>query len=114
MRRHKLFWNFVLRNSFAPAFAVVDAVIKSLRKRIFAHRAPGVVGHVMNIRREKTLIRLMHARGDIRPPEKRLGERRAIVSAHFQFQRSAARMQANAVHAFHPAHRVVVAAPDCF
>ncbi len=56
----------------------------------------------------------MHARGDIGPPQKRLHERRAVVGANFEFEISLARMQADAVHAFHAAHRIVVAAPDRF
>ena len=56
----------------------------------------------------------MHARGHVGPPEKRLRERRAVVGADFQFQNGFARMQADAVHALHAAHRVVIAAPDGF
>ena len=112
MRWRELSWNLVLRDSFAPALAIIHAVIKSLRQRILAHRTARVVGDVVNVRREKTLIRLMHARGDIGPPQKRLRERRPVVGAHFQFKICPARMQADAVHSFHARHRVVVAAPN--
>ena len=112
MRRDELPWNFILRNAFASALAVVHAVIKTWRQRILAHRTLGVVGDVINVRWEKTLIRFMHARGDIRPPQKSLRERRAIVGAHFEFDDPPARMQADPVHAFHAAHRIMIAAPD--
>ena len=114
MRRNELCGHFALRNAFASAFAVIHAVIKSFRQRILAHRAARVVGHVINVRREKALIGLVHARGDVGPPKKRLHERRAVVGAHLEFEIRLARMQADAVHAFHAAHRIVVAAPDGF
>src|ERR1035437_1979347 len=88
------------------AFAVIDAVIKSFCARIFAHGTASVVGDVTDIRRKKTLIGFMHARGDVRPPEKSLCERCAIVGAHFQFEKTFAGMQTNAVHARSEERRV--------
>src|SRR5690348_3430568 len=112
MRRHELPRNFRRWNSLASAFAIIHPVIKTLRQRVFAHRTPGVVGDVIDIRWKEALIRLMNARGDIRPPEEGLHKRRAIVRAHLQFQISAPRMQTDAVHSFHPAHWIVIAAPN--
>ena len=54
----------------------------------------------------------MHARGDVRPPEKGLDVRRAVVGADFELDDGPARMEADAVHPLHPRHGIVVAAPD--
>lgn len=93
MRRNELARRFAFRNAFAAALAVVHAVVVSLRERIFTHRTPRVIGDVINVRREKTLIRFMHARGDVGPPEKGLGQRCAIVGAHLEFHIRFAGMQ---------------------
>ena len=71
-----------------------------------------MIGDVIDIRREETLIRLMHARGDVGPPEEGLHRLRAVVGADLELDHGFARMQADAVHAFHAGHRIVVAAPD--
>src|SRR5579862_9021161 len=68
----------------------------------------------MDIRREKALIRFMHARCHIRPPKEGLDERGAIINAYFQFQTGATRMQTDSVHSLHPAHGVMITAPDSF
>ncbi len=73
-----------------------------------------MVGHVGNVGREKTLVRFIHARGDICPPKESLNEWRSVVGANFKFKKTFARMQADAMHAFHAAHRIVITAPNCF
>ena len=65
------------------AVAVIDTVVVALAERILAHRAAGVVGHVGDVGREKALVGLMHAGGDVGPPEKCLHERGAVVGADF-------------------------------
>jgi hypothetical protein len=84
----------------------------ALRERIFTHRTPRVIRDVIHIRWEETLKPLMHPRRHISPPQKSLRQCRAIVGAHLEFHVSLAGVQANAVHAFHPSHRIVIAAPD--
>ena len=71
-----------------------------------------MVGHVMHIRREEALVRLVHLRRNIRPPEECLDEGGPIVSAHLQLDRRFLRVKADAVHSLHAGHRIVVAAPD--
>src|SRR5262245_58600006 len=56
----------------------------------------------------------MHASRNICPPKKRLRELRAIVDANFQFEIGASRVEADAVHAFHTCHWIVIAAPNGF
>src|SRR5579885_790273 len=112
MGRNELARHFILRNTFASALAVVDAVIKTPRQRILAHRTARVVGDVINVRRKKTLVGLVYAGGDVGPPEKGLDKRRAIANADFQLHQCPAWMETNAVHAFQAIQRIVVAAPD--
>ncbi len=83
-----------------------------LAQRILAHGPARVVGHAMDIRREKALVSLVDARRDVGPPKERLDERGAVVRPHLQLDEGAAGMEADAVHPFHPRHRIVVAAPD--
>src|SRR5260221_10591516 len=99
-------------NSFPPGFGVIHAVIMALTERIFTHRTTRVIGDIPDVRREETLIRFMHARGDVGPPEKRLHERRAVIGADFEFEKTFAGMQTDAMHALHAAHRIVITAPD--
>src|SRR5207249_7655582 len=68
--------------------------------------------YVINIRREKTSIGFVNARGDVGPPKKCLHKGRAVVHANFEFEICTPWMQTDAVHALHPGHRIVVAAPD--
>ena len=114
MWRQKLVGKFIVRDAFAAAFTIVDPVVNPLGQRVFTHGATSVVGDVINVWREKTLIRLVNARADVRPPEKRLHVGRAIVGAHFQLDDGLAGMEAHAMHALHATYRIVVAAPDDF
>ncbi len=95
-----------------PARAVINAVVISRAKRVGAHRPLGMVGHVGSVRRKKRLILLVHPRGDVGPPEKSLNIGGAIVDADLEFDVTLARMQADAVHAFHASHRFVLCKPD--
>ncbi len=58
------------------------------------------------------MVSFMNASGDVRPPEKGLNKWRPVVGADFQFEIGTAGMQANAMHALHASHGIVVAAPD--
>ena len=112
MRWLKLPGHFGRRHAFAPAFAIVHAVVMAFAKRILAHGTSRVVGHVIDVRREEALVGLMDARGDVGPPEKRLHPRGAVVGADFEFEIRLAWMQANTVHALHATQRIMVAAPN--
>ena len=68
----------------------------------------------MDIRREKRLIRFMHANADVGPPKKCLRQGGPVIGPHLQFQNRPVRMQADPVHPLHPANRVMVAQPDRF
>ena len=114
VRRDELGGHFGGGDAFGTAFAVVHTVIMALGQGIFAGGAFGVVGDVIDVRREKALVGFMHAGGHIGPPEEALHTGRAIVGARLEFHETFAGMQANAVHAFHAGHRIVVAAPDSF
>ena len=83
----------------ARAGGVIDAVVEILRDRERRHRAHRVVGDIVDISREKTLIVLMDARGHIRPPEEGLRERGPIIEPTAKFHEGAAGAEADAVHA---------------
>ena len=112
VRRDKLVRHFICGHAFAAAFGVVHAIVISLTQRILAHRAARVIGHVINIRREKTLIGFVNACGNVCPPKKGLHKRRSVVGAHLDFKICASWMHTDPVHAFHACHWIVVAAPD--
>src|SRR5690242_9674511 len=94
------------------AAAIIDAIVAAMAKWIRAHGAPGVIGYEFYVGREKRLIFVVHMHTRIGPPEKRLRKRRAIVEADFDFQIRAPWMQAYAMHAAQPVHRIVIAEPD--
>ena len=107
------------RNVFIPgqivrarAGCVIDAVIEILRDRERRHSAHRVVGDIVDIRGEKTLVIFVDAGGDIRPPEEGLRERSAVVEAAAKLHEGAAGTEADAVHALQTVQRVVLGLPD--
>ena len=112
MRRHELVGDFICGHAFAGAFAVIDPVVVILTVGKLAHGATRMVGHVIDVGREKALVSFVHARRDISPPKEFLGEWRPIVCADLQFKKCAAGMEANTMHAFHASHRIMIAAPN--
>src|SRR5262249_16718930 len=68
VRRNELSGPLVLRNTIAPALPVIDAIIESVRERIFTHSTPRVVGDVIHIRRKETLVTFVDASSDVGPP----------------------------------------------
>ncbi len=79
--------NFTRGHAFAGAFAVIDSVIVTPAVGIFAHGAARVVGHVIDVGREKALVSFVHTSRDVRPPKECLREGCAIVGADFQFKK---------------------------
>jgi len=79
--------------------------------REFGHRALGMVGDEAHVVGEERLVMLVHAGGDVRPPEEGLRVAAAIVEADFQFEIGAPGAQADAMHTLHARHGIVIATP---
>ncbi len=103
---------FVCGDPEGCALSIFHAVVGALSERVAAHRAAGVIGHAGDVRGEEALVLLVDTGGDVGPPEKRLGVRGAVMGADLEFDDGLVGVEADAVHAFHTAHGIVVAAPD--
>ena len=90
---------------------VVDAVVRAARHREARHRALRVVGDIGHVGREERLVPVVDAGGDVRPPQERLGQRRPIDEPHPHLDQRRVGMDRDPVHALHPVHRLVLAAP---
>jgi hypothetical protein len=70
-----------------------------------------MVGDEMHIHWEKRLHLLVDLDGGIGPPKERLNKRRPVIETNFQLHIRLAGVEADAMHALHARHRIVVAAP---
>ena len=91
---------------------VVDPVVRPVGGGERGDGALRVVGDHRHVGGEERLVVVVHARGDVGPPEERLGDGGAVEQAHARSMTGAAGTQADAVHALHAVERVVVGAPD--
>ena len=98
----------------SSAGAVVDAVVAVPTDWKLRHGALGMVGHVGDIGREEGLVVVVHAGGDIGPPEEGLHERCSVVQANEELDIRSAGIEADAVHALHAVHGFMLAQPDRF
>ena len=105
-------WLLFNRNTIGRASRVVDAVVGTVAARKRCDGAPGMIRDEANVRRKEGLVALMHARRHVCPPQKALRELGAIVKTNLEFKNCALRPKTNTVHALHPQHGVVIAAPD--
>ena len=70
-----------------------------------------MVGNESHIGRKEGLVSIVNLNRDIGPPQKGLRQRRAVVQPHLGFDNRFARRKADAHHAFHAQHGIVLAEP---
>ena len=70
-----------------------------------------MVGDEGHVGRKKCLVAIMNAHRNVRPPQKSLGQRSAIVETDFGLHDCFAGRKMDADHAFHPQHGIVFAQP---
>ena len=95
----------------ALACGIIDSVVLLERLGEGRHRAHRVVGDVLDVRREEALVPVVDTRSDVRPPEERLRERRAVGETRLQLDETASGLQADAMRAPHARQGIVVAHP---
>ena len=90
---------------------IAHAVVRVVCEGEGRLRADGMIGHVVHVGREERLIAIVHAGGDVGPPEKGLRERCAVEQPRPQLDQRAARPKPETVHPLEAVERIVLAHP---